>query len=131
MRVKAFVEKGGSKSFACRLDDVFPKRLAVGYGTTASEAMDDLKAVFAEYDEMDGTDNFAKLELEYCFDIGSLFDFYDFLKIEGIAKLTGIKASILRQYASGVRTPKDDKLQQIKQGLMKAAEQLNSVALSD
>lgn len=130
MKVKAFLEKGGSKSFACRLDDVVADRLAIGYGSTAEEAMQDLNAAMAEFDEMDGRHDFADIELEYCFDVGSLFDYYDFIKIEGIAKLTGISASVLRQYASGVRTPRAERLEQIRLGLLEAAGQLNSVVLS-
>lgn len=129
MKVKAYVEKGGSKSYACRLDNAIDNCLAIGYGSSAREAIEDLKEVFAEYDEMNDTDKFSKLEVEYRFDVGSLFDYYDFLKIEGIAKLTGIKASVLRQYVSGVRKPKEDRLQQIQDGVHEAAVQLNGVML--
>ena len=82
-----------------------------------------------EMSDLFGDSTFLGLEKEYRFDVGSLFDFYSFLNIEGIAKLTGISASVLRQYASGVRTPREDKLKEIEAGIHAASQQIHSVVL--
>lgn len=129
MKVTAFVEKGGRKSFSCRLDETISKCLVIGYGNTAQEAIDDLAVSCREAYEMSNDETFLNLEIEYRFDVGSLFDYYSFLNIEGMASLTGISASVLRQYASGARQPREDKLKLIEEGLRKASEQLQRVVL--
>ncbi len=129
MKVVAFVEKGGRKSFSCRLDKTISKCMAIGYGNTAREAIDDLAVSCREAYEMSKDETFLNLEIEYRFDVGSLFDYYGFLNIEGVASLVGISASVLRQYASGVRQPREDKLRMIEDGLKQASEQLQRVVL--
>lgn len=129
MKVVALVEKGGRRSFSCRLEQSISKHQLIGYGTSAKEAMDDLEVTCQEMASMFGDDSFLGLEKDYRFDVGALFDFYSFLNIEGIAKLSGISASVLRQYASGVRTPREDKLKALEAGLHAASRQINSVVL--
>ena len=126
MKVVAFVEKGGRKSFSCRLDKTISKCMAIGYGNTARE---DLAVSCREAYEMSNDETFLNFEIEYRFDVGSLFDYYSYLNIEGVASLVGISASVLRQYASGVRQPREDKLRIIEDGLKKASEQLQRVVL--
>lgn len=130
MKVVAVVEKGGPKSFTCRLTERIGKDLAVGYGSSAQEAISDLDLVCSEFAALSGNSIFLELEIEYHFDVGSAFNYYSFLNIEGFSKLTGIKSSVLRQYASGVRTPNKDKLKIIEDSFHEASKKIQCVVLS-
>jgi hypothetical protein len=130
MKVIAIVEKGGPNSYSCRLAEKIGNDLAIGYGTSAKDAMEDLETACKEMAELSGNHDLLVLEKEYHFDVGSAFNYYNFLNIEGFAKITGIKASVLRQYASGVRNPNKEKLKIIEESFHKAAEKIQSVVLS-
>ena len=128
MRIKAFVERANGQSYSCCAEKEVCKCLLVGYGKTAKEAIDDFYVSYEELKTMDG-DSVPDVEFELKFDVGSLFNYYSFLNIEGIARLSGIKPSVLRQYASGTRHPKDEKLKMLEDGLRKASEQIQRVGL--
>ncbi len=128
MNINAFVEKANGHSFSCCAEEQICKTLLVGYGKTASEAIDDFYVSYEELKQMDG-DAVPPIDVALKFDVGSLFSYYSFLNIEGIAKLSGISPSVLRQYASGVRTPKDANLKLLEEGLRKAAENIGRVML--
>ena len=81
MKVVALVEKGGRRSFSCRLEQSISKHQLIGYGTSAKEAMEDLEVTCQEMSDLFGDSTFLGLEKEYRFDVGSLFDFYSFLNI--------------------------------------------------
>lgn len=103
-------------------------RQLVGYGSTAKEAISDFYVSYEELKQRDG-DAVPEVEFSFQFDVGSLFNYYSFLNIEGIAKLAGISPAVLRQYASGARNPKESTLQTIRMALVEAAKQLERVVL--
>ena len=129
MKMRAFVEKGGNRSFSCRAERYVNDFLLIGYGNTAAEAIDDLHVAYNEL-KAEGGDSIPAIDFDLEFDVGSLFDYYRFLNMEGVARLSGIYPSVLRQYASGARVPKASTLSAIKDGLAKAAEQMKRVVLS-
>ena len=128
MKITAFVEKGGSKSYSCCAEKKVSNCLLAGYGKTAREAIDDFYVSYDELKASDG-DSVPSIDVTLKFDVGSLFNFYGFLNIEGIASLSGIKASVLRQYASGVRRPNENSLHLLADGLKKASDEIRSVRL--
>ena len=128
MKINAFVERGSSKSFSCCAEDMIGKCLLVGYGSTAREAIDDIRVSYYEYKEMENG-NVPPVEFNIKFDVGSLFNYYNYLNIEGVAKVSGINPSILRQYASGVRKPKESTIKKIEEGLKRISEQLGCIML--
>lgn len=131
MELKAFVEKANNTSYSCCAEESINKCLLVGYGNSASEAIEDFYVSYEELKEMDAERGIQTpdIQLSLSFDVGSLFSYYSFLSIEGMAKISGIKASVLRQYASGVRRPKSERLSMLEKGLKIASQQLNSIVL--
>lgn len=128
MKMNACVERGGNRSYSCRAEADINNCLLIGYGDTAKEAMDDLYVAYEELKVADGG-NVPVVEFDFKFDTGSLFNYYNFLSIEGVAKIVGISPSVLRQYASGARNPKEKTIKQIEEGLRKISEQLKCVVL--
>lgn len=69
------------------------------------------------------------LRFKFAFDLGSLFDYYPFLNISGVAKRAGINASLMRQYVSGVHKPSAKRLAVISNTMKDMAKDIASVAL--
>lgn len=132
-KVVVYVEKGpGEKNFDCVMEDEVPGFGLTGAGTSARNAIADMKKAYAEIKEIrasEGKDT-VELEYEYKFDLGSFFDYYDYLSISGVAKKAGINASLMRQYASGVHRPSPKRLAEIKETLKGISKEIASVELS-
>lgn len=131
MELKAFVEKASNTSYSCCAEQAVGNCLLVGYGKSAREAIEDFYVSYSELKEMNAErgQQTPDIQVSQTFDVGSLFNYYNFLSIEGMARISGIKASVLRQYASGVRRPKPERLSMLEDGLRIASQQLNSVVL--
>ncbi len=56
-------------------------------------------------------------EIEYTFDIGALFNYYDFINVAGVSREIGISSAVMRQYATGVRKPSQERKEQIVKGI--------------
>ncbi len=64
------------------------------------------------------------IEFDYVATVEGLFDAFDFLKISAIAKEAGINASLLRQYASGIKYPSMATAKKIEQALHRLAQSM-------
>ena len=85
-----------------------------------NDAKEDLKE--------DGQD-IPDIEIEYRFDVGSLFSYYDFVNIAGLAREIGVNPSVMRQYAMGARKPSADRKEQIIVGMKSLAAKMQSAVL--
>ena len=70
-----------------------------------------------------------ELEIEYRFDVGSLFSFYDFVNIAGVAREIGINPSVMRQYAIGTRKPSTERKAEIMAGFKRLALKMQNAVL--
>lgn len=134
MKVNVQVEKGkGEKNFSCFMKETMPWGGLIGYGNSAREAVEDIYESLKEQKELMAKEGreMEDLEFDFKFDVGSLFNYYSYLNISGVARKTGISDSVLRQYASGVRRPSADRLKRIKEGLAAIAADLMAVELSN
>lgn len=132
MKIVAVIEKANAHSYSCCAEKVVSNCLLVGYGNTARAAMADFCISYEELKRMNAREGkeTPNLEFEYRFDVGSLFNYYSFLNIEGMANIIGISSAVLRQYASGVRKPRKEQMQKIQDGVRKAATQIQRVMLN-
>lgn len=129
MKVKVKVEKQLSdKFYACYMLDSLDGFSLSGYGKTASEAIEDMTVSYTETKKMfsDKGKDCPSLEFEYLYDLGAYFSLYQYLSIEGVARKSGIKASVMRQYVSGVRTPNADRLNLIKEAILDISKEIAS-----
>lgn len=130
MKVKrlAIVERGkGKRNFSCFAPEGIGKYGLAGYGASAREAMEDIKVTVQECKEMAAEEGneFPDVEFDFRFDIGSFFDYYP-LDVTAVAKYIGINPSVLRQYVTALREPKQTQIDKIRAGLNKLANDLGS-----
>lgn len=128
MKVKltAIVERGkGKRNFSCFATERVGKCGLAGYGSTAREAMEDIKEVVKEYKEDAAKEGweFPDVEFDFLFDIGAFFDYYPF-DVTAVAKYIGMNASVLRQYVTAIREPRQAQIDKIRQGIAKLSEDL-------
>lgn len=128
MKVKllAIVERGkGRRNFSCFAPKSIGKRGLAGYGASAMEAMEDIAVAVNEYKEMaaEKGEEFPDVEFDFRFDIGSFFDYYP-LDVTAVAKYIGVNASVLRQYVTAIRVPKQTQIDKIREGIARLSSDL-------
>lgn len=132
MRVFANVKREpGEKNFSCYMNVAELKTSVLGLGSSAKAAIDDMLSGWQDtvaYLKEDGID-VPELEIEYRFDVGSLFSYYDFVNIAGVAREIGLNPSVMRQYAIGVRKPSEERKLQIVAGLKNLADKMQHAVL--
>ena len=72
-----------------------------------------------------------RYELVFYIDIPSLFEWFSgILSKSGVSKLTGMNASLIRQYASGIKSPSRKQAGKIEEALHNLGRELLEVNLS-
>lgn len=107
--IKVYIVRESDGTYSSYMDDKanLPYGL-IGEGSTVAEAMDewtraydDMKKLFEE----EGKD-FVEAKFSFAYDVPSFLLYYaGKLTYSGLAKLTGISAAQLSQYANGYRNP--------------------------
>lgn len=133
MKVIANVEREpGEKNFSCHMNVERLKTGVLGCGSSAKAAIADMLSGWRDAAEdlrEDGTD-VPELDIEYRFDVGSLFSYYDFVNIAGVAREIGVNPSVMRQYAIGKRKPSAERKAEIMSGFRSLAAKMQTAALS-
>lgn len=132
MRVVARVEREpGEKNFSCYMNVASVKASVLGTGSSAKSAIADMLKGWKEtasYLKEEGKE-VPEIEIEFKFDIGSLFSYYDFLNVSGISREIGVSPSVMRQYVIGKRKPSPERKQQIVTGLKKLASKMQTAMI--
>lgn len=132
MRVLANVKREpGEKNFSCYMNVAELKTSVLGLGSSAKAAIDDMLSGWqdAVADLKEDGIEVPELEIEYRFDVGSLFSYYDFVNIVGVAREIGVSPSVMRQYAIGIRKPSDERKAQIVNGFKSLAGKMQDAIL--
>lgn len=128
VKLLAIVERGkGKRNFSVFCPENIENVGLVGFGGTSREAIDDLKlSLQEEKDEWakQGRE-FPDVEFDLRFDVGSFFDYYP-IDVTAFARYIGMNASVLRQYVTGLRYPKEDTIQRIRKGIDMLSEDLGT-----
>ena len=134
MKRLVIVERGkGKRNFSCFSTESIGKYGLAGYGTTAREAIEDLHMALSECHELakENRESFPDtVTFEYKFDIGAFFDYYP-LDATAVAKYIGINASVLRQYITAIREPRQKQLDKIREGIEKISKDLGAGLMID
>lgn len=128
MKITASVRKANGHSYSCVADTLVSDCLLAGYGKTAQEAVRDFYTSYDELRQLDG-ESVPEMEVSFKFDVGSMFSYFSYLSIEGIAAKSGINPSAMRQYASGIRTPKTERLKMIEEKMKDISKEIQCVKL--
>ena len=132
MKVIANVNREpGEKNFSCYMNITELKTGVLGLGSSAKAAINDMMSGWqdAVADFKDDGIEAPELEIEYRFDVGSLFSFYDFVNIAGVAREIGINPSVMRQYAIGTRKPSTERKAEIIVGFKRLALKMQNAVL--
>lgn len=132
MKVIANVKREpGEKNFSCYMNITELKTGVLGLGSSAKAAINDMMSGWqdAVADFKDDGIEAPELEIEYRFDVGSLFSFYDFVNIAGVAREIGINPSVMRQYAIGTRKPSTERKAEIMVGFKRLALKMQNAVL--
>lgn len=132
MKVIANVKREpGEKNFSCYMNITELKTGVLGLGSSAKAAINDMMSGWqdAVADFKDDGIEAPELEIEYRFDVGSLFSFYDFVNIAGVAREIGINPSVMRQYAIGTRKPSPERKAEIMAGFKRLALKMQNAVL--
>lgn len=135
MDITVIVEKTSEKRYSCFMASESVDKLGflvTGTGNSANAAINDFitaeKEMCSYYQE--AGKNYPQADFIFKFDVGSLFDYYP-INITAFAKYIGMNASLLRQYSSGSKMPKEKTLERIKKGIDAFVETFNSSRLID
>jgi len=104
-KMTIIVEKTKDGNFDCYPADETQDYGISGYGSTAQEAIADLQACIkdARAALAEEGKEAPDYELEYKYDIGSFFDYFDVFNAAKLARMAGINKSLVSQYVSGKR----------------------------
>ena len=126
VKLLAIVERGkGRGNFSCFATESVGKCCINGFGRTAREAMDDMYTAVREYTEIKAAEGeeFPDVDFDFRFDVGAFFDYYP-IDVTAFAHYIGMNASVLRQYVTSLREPKEKTIQKIRDGINKLSEDL-------
>ncbi len=131
-KVTIIVEKTrGENFYSCYMADEMADFGLAGYGKTAREAIEDLYVTQEETREelAKRGKEMAELEFQFRFDIGSFFNYYDYLSISGVARRVGVNASLMRRYVIGFSQPREERKRQIEERLHLMGKELETSTL--
>lgn len=129
-KVIARVEREiGERNFSCYMKVESVNVGVLGQGNTANSAISDMLKGWEDVKndlKVDGIE-VSPIEIEYTFDIGALFNYYDFINVAGVSREIGISSAVMRQYATGVRKPSQERKEQIIKGIKSLAKKMEMV----
>lgn len=132
-KVRVFIERTNDGWFNAYLpDDNNLEYGLAGEGRSFAEAVTDFKNVYeamkADYSKRGLM--FTEVDFSFSYDVPSLLEFYaGKFTYAGLAKLTGVSASQLSQYANGYRSPSAKTTQKIQTALNLFGQELSQLQL--
>lgn len=106
----------------------------IGTGDTVKEAKEDffntIEEVKESYVEL-GDEMPACLaeDVDFSFDISSLFEYYSMLNVSALGRYLGINDSLMRQYRNGSAKISDKQLEKIEAGIHRLGSELAALRL--
>ena len=131
-KVIAKVEREpGEKNFSCYMKVESVKTGVLGQGSSARAAIADMLCGWeeAKKDLQEDGRKVPDIEVAYTFDVGSLFNYYDFINVAGVSREIGVSPGLMRQYAIGKRKPSKERKAQIVEGLRSLARQMETASV--
>lgn len=131
--VQAYISREKDGSYSIYVDETAPINYGlVGEGKTVQEAIDEWNNVYAAMKESYEADGmpFVEAEFSFAYDVPSFLSYYGgLLTFKGLAKLTGVSAAQLSQYATGYRNPSPKTTAKIQEGLQLFSQELSHLQL--
>lgn len=131
--MKVSIEKQSDGSFIA-YNTTGDKVPLIGTGSSVREAKEDfynsIEEVKESYVEL-GDEMPACLseDIEFRFDISSLFEYYSMFNVSALGRYLGINDSLMRQYRKGDTPISDKQLMKIESGIHRLATELAALSL--
>lgn len=131
--MKVSIEKQSDGSYIA-YNTTGEKVQLIGTGDTVKEAKDDFFNSLEEVKEsyVDLGDDMPKClaeDIEFRFDITSLFEYFSMFNVSALARYLGINDSLMRQYRSGSAQISDKQLEKIEAGIHRLGLELAALRL--
>ena len=131
--MKVSIEKQSDGSYIA-YNTTGEKVQLIGTGDTVKEAKEDfynsLDEVLQTYSEIgDDIPEFLNEDVEFRFDISSLFEYYSMLNASALGRYLGINDSLMRQYRKGDTPISDKQLEKIEAGIHRLGLELAALRL--
>ncbi|MBD5423717.1 MAG: hypothetical protein HDR44_01145 [Allobaculum sp.] len=131
--MKVSIEKQSDGSYIA-YNTTGDKVRLIGTGDSVKEAREDffnsLDEVIKTYDEIgDDIPDFLNEDVEFSFDISSLFEYYSMLNVSALGRYLGINDSLMRQYRNGSAQISDKQLEKIEDGIHRLGLELAALRL--
>lgn len=131
--MKVSIEKQSDGSYIA-YNTTGEKVRLIGTGNTVKEAKDDffnsIDEVLQTYAEIgDDIPAFLNEEVEFRFDISSLFEYYSMFNVSALGRYLGINDSLMRQYRKGDTPISDKQLEKIEAGIHRLGSELAALRL--
>lgn len=131
--VRVFIERGKDGSYGAYMpDDNNLSYGVIGDGDSAAAAIADFKAVYEDMKlaaQQEGRE-FEEVNFSFSYDVPSFLLYYaGKLSYAGLAKLTGVSAAQLSQYANGYRNPSPKTTAKIQTALHAFGQELSQLQL--
>lgn len=120
MTIQLILEKEGGKLWG-RVS--YDENLIVDSATTLQNLEKKIRKALKDFHSAD------EMKFEYAYDLTVFFEEFNFLNQSKIAELSGINASLLRQYASGVKNPSEVQAKKIQTTIRSLAVRLKNVQI--
>ena len=133
MKTIALIEKGKDGKFGIFTPDI--NATIIGEGASVAEAKSDfensVREMLASYSDNGEQlpDELRDLEIEYKYDIASVFDYFKFINVSQFAKIAGINASLMRHYKLGDTYISEKQARKIEQAFHEIGRELLTVSL--
>lgn len=133
-KVKAIIEMGEDGLFSAYSDFEIEGYSFGGFGDNANEAKDDFMNSIKEAIELlreDGKCDFIleDFEVEWKYDIPSMFGCFEYLNISKFAEVAGVNSSKMRQYARGIAYPSEKTMRKISDAIKAVSRDLSMIRL--
>lgn len=131
--MKVSIEKQSDGSYIAYNTDGEKVRL-IGTGDTVKEAKEDFFNTIEEVKESyinlgDGMPACLSEDVEFRFDISSLFEYYSMFNVSALGRYLGINDSLMRQYKKGGTPISDTQLEKIEAGIHRLGTELAALRL--
>ncbi|MGG9963871.1 hypothetical protein [Ferruginibacter sp. SUN106] len=120
MTLQLILEKDGGKLWG-RVS--YNENLIVDSSITLQHLEKKLRKALKDFHKIE------EVKFEYAYDLTVFFEEFNFLNQSKIAELSGINASLLRQYASGVKNPSETQAKKIQTTIRGLALRLKNVQI--
>lgn len=131
--MKVSIEKQSDGSYIA-YNTTGEKVQLIGTGDTVKEAKEDffntIEEVKENYTDL-GDEMPACLseDIEFRFDLSSLFEYYSMLNVSALGRYLGINDSLMRQYRKGDTPISDKQLEKIEEGIHRLGSELAALRL--